>query len=256
MKLDGQRKLDGKTAVVVGGGRDIGRAVSIALAAEGAKVAVNYCHDRQAAAGTLAEIERAGGSAVLCQADATSLADMDRLAEETCDAFGGSIDILANVVGGLVARRTLPEMDEAFFDTVMRLNVHSVFFATKAVLPKLNDGGSIINFSSQAGRDGGGPGASAYATGKGALMSFTRSMAKELGGRNIRVNAVCPGMIATSFHDRFTKDEVRQKVAAGTPLGRQGRAGEVADVVAFLASDDAAFITGACIDVNGGLLFS
>ena len=110
--------------------------------------------------------------------------------------------------------------------------------------------------ASQAGRDGGGPGAAAYATGKGAVMTFTRSMAKELGPKGIRVNAVCPGMIATSFHDRFSKDEVREKVAGMTPLRREGQADEVAEVVSFLASEEAAFLTGVSLDVNGGLLFS
>jgi len=120
----------------------------------------------------------------------------------------------------------------------------------------MSNGGSIVNLSSQAGRDGGGPGASAYATSKGAVMTFTRSMAKELGPRNIRVNSVCPGMISTTFHDTFTKDEVRSNVAASTPLRREGRPAEVADVVSYLASDGASFVTGTNVDLNGGLLFS
>src|SRR5690606_5420705 len=110
--------------------------------------------------------------------------------------------------------------------------------------------------SSLAGRDGGGPGASAYATSKGAVMTFTRAMAKELGPRNIRVNCVCPGMIATTFHDTFTKDAVRAAVAASTPLRREGQAKEVADLVAYLAPPEASFINGASVDINGGLNFS
>jgi 3-oxoacyl-[acyl-carrier protein] reductase len=117
-------------------------------------------------------------------------------------------------------------------------------------------GGAIIYFSSQAARDGGGPGASAYAASKGAVMTFARAMAKELGPKNIRVNAVAPGMIATSFHDRFTKDEVRERVAAGTPLRREGNADEVADLVAYLASNESSFLTGLNVDINGGLYFS
>ena len=117
-------------------------------------------------------------------------------------------------------------------------------------------GASIINFASQAGRDGGGPGATAYATSKGAVMTFTRGLAKELGPSNIRVNCVCPGMISTTFHDRFTKDAVRGNVASGTPLRREGNATEVADLVVYLASDKASFLTGNSVDVNGGLLFS
>ena len=118
------------------------------------------------------------------------------------------------------------------------------------------EGSAIVNFASQAGRDGGGFGASAYATGKGAVATFTRAMAKELGPKGIRVNAVDPGMIATTFHDTFTKPEVRVAVANGTPLKRQGEAKEVADLVAYLASDESSFITGTNIDINGGTWFS
>ncbi len=248
--------LDRKIAVVVGGGRDIGRAVSVALASEGARVAISYNNDERAAKETLEEIERAGGRAVMCKADATKSADMERLIATATESLEGGIDVLANVVGGLVARKSIAEMDEEFFDFVIRLNVHSVFNAVKAALPKLNDGASIINFSSQAGRDGGGPGAAAYATGKGAVMTLTRSMAKEFGARGVRVNAICPGMISTSFHDRFTKNEVRAKVAGATPLGREGKAAEVADLVVYLASPQSSFVTGACFDINGGSLFS
>jgi 3-oxoacyl-[acyl-carrier protein] reductase len=114
----------------------------------------------------------------------------------------------------------------------------------------------VVNFASQAGRDGGGPGASAYATGKGAVATFTRSMAKEFGPKGIRVNAVNPGMIATAFHDTFTKPEVRVNVANGTPLRREGQAKEVADLVCYLGCDESSFITGANIDINGGTYFS
>jgi 3-oxoacyl-[acyl-carrier protein] reductase len=138
----------------------------------------------------------------------------------------------------------------------MKLNTTSAFLATRAVVPWMPAGSSIINFASQAGRDGGGPGASAYASSKGAIMTFTRGMARELGPDGIRVNSLCPGMIATTFHDRFTKDAVREAVAGMTPLRRQGRAEEVADTVAYLASDESSFLTGVNLDINGGLYFS
>jgi 3-oxoacyl-[acyl-carrier protein] reductase len=147
-------------------------------------------------------------------------------------------------------------MDVEFFESVMRLNVTSSFLTAKFVTPHMGVGAAIVNLSSLAGRDGGGPGAAAYATSKGAVMTFTRALAKELGPRNIRANCVCPGMISTTFHDTFTKDEVRANVAAGTPLRREGQAREVADLVAYLASSEASFITGASVDINGGLFFS
>ncbi len=247
--------LEGKVAIVTGGTRDIGRAVSEKLAANDVKVIVNYCNNEDAGAATVLAIEAAGGTAVAVAGDMTKQADVENLVSEARKAFGDSIDILVNVVGGLVARKSLAEMDEAFFENVMKLNVTSTFLTSKLVVPHMSEGSSIVNFASQAGRDGGGPGAAAYATSKGAVMTFTRAMAKELGP-NIRVNCVCPGMIATSFHDTFTKDEVRANVAAGTPLRREGQAGEVADLVAFLASSESSFITGASLDVNGGLYFS
>lgn len=250
------KKLEGKVAIVSGGARDIGRAVSEALAAAGAKTVVNYFNNPADGEATVAAIEAAGGSAIAVRGDMTSEADVENLVAKAREAFGDSIDVLVNVVGGLVARKTLAEMDAGFFEKLMRLNVTSTFLTCKAVVPHMPEGSSIVNFASQAGRDGGGPGASAYATSKGAVMTFTRAMAKELGPSNIRVNSVCPGMISTTFHDTFTKDEVRANVAAGTPLRREGQAAEVADLVAYLASADASFVTGANIDINGGLLFS
>lgn len=250
-------KLAGKVAIVTGGSRDIGRAVSVTLAREGANVAVNYFHNETDADATLAEIEAAGGGkAIKVKGDVTKQADVEALVGAAREAFGDAIHILVNVAGGMVARKTIEEMDEDFFNHVMQLNATSTFLATKAVVPHMPEGGAIVNLASQAGRDGGGPGASAYATSKGAVMTFTRGMAKELGPRGIRVNSLCPGMIATTFHDTFTKDEVRANVAASTPLRRQGRAEEVGEAVAFLASEEASFITGANVDINGGLLFS
>lgn len=249
-------KLKDKVAIVTGGGRDIGKSVSLQLAAEGAKVAVNYRSDDAAAKATVAEIEAAGGTAILVQADVTKPEDVRKLVEETVAAFGSRVDVLVNVAGGMVARKTLADMDEAFFDHVMELNLKSAFLVTKAVLPHLGEGSTIVNLSSLAGRDGGGPGASIYATAKGALMTFTRSMAKELGPQGIRVNALCPGLIGTSFHDTFSKPEGRKAVAGNTPLRREGHPDEVASAVVFLASNDSAFLTGVNLDINGGLAFS
>ncbi|MEO0366343.1 MAG: glucose 1-dehydrogenase [Pseudomonadota bacterium] len=250
------KTLEGKVAIVTGGARDIGRAVSEQLAAEGAKVVVNYFSNPAAGNETVAAIEAAGGTAIAVAGDMTKKADVDNLVAKTREAFGDTIDILVNVVGGLVARKGLAELDDEFFDRLMRLNVTSTFLTTHAIAPHMGEGSAIVNFSSQAGRDGGGPGAAVYAASKGAVMTFTRAMSKELGPSGIRVNCVCPGMIATTFHDTFTKDEVRKNVANATPLRREGQASEVADLVVYLASPKSSFMTGTSVDINGGLFFS
>ncbi|KQN07032.1 3-oxoacyl-ACP reductase family protein [Sphingomonas aurantiaca] len=249
-------RFTNKTAIVTGGGRDIGKSVSLRLASEGAKVLVNYRSDEAAAQATVDEIAAAGGTAVLFRADVTKAAEVTAMVEATVAAFGGTIDIVVNLAGGMIARKTIAEMDEAFFDTVMDLNLKSAFLVTKAALPYIPSGGSIVNIASLAGRDGGGPGATIYATSKGALMSLTRGLAKELGPQGIRVNALCPGLIGTSFHDIFSKPEGRKATAGNTPLRREGHPDEVASAVAFLASDDASFLTGTNVDINGGLFFS
>ena len=248
--------LENKVAIVTGGARDIGRAISEKLAASGAKVVVNYFSSKADGAATVAAIEAAGGKAIAVRGDMTKSADVENLVKVACKTFGDSIDILVNVAGGLGARKSLAEMDLEFFESIMRLNVSSAFLTSKSVSPHMGEGGAIINLASLAGRDGGGPGAAAYAASKGAVMTFTRALAKELGPRNIRANCVCPGMIATTFHDTFTKDEVRKNVAGATPLKREGRAEEVADLVAYLASPESSFVTGASVDINGGLFFS
>ncbi len=247
-------KLKGKTAIVTGGGRDIGRACVMALAEEGANVVINYHSSSDGADSAVAEIKAAGGGATALQGDLTKQNDVDALAAAAVEAFGG-VDVLVNNSGGLVARKTMAESDLDHWKTVMDLNLTSVFLMVKACLPHMRPGGSIINMASLAGRDGGGPGAVAYATSKGAVITMTRGLAKELGP-DIRVNALNPGMIDTDFHNIFTKDAVRANVAAATPLKREGRPEEIGATVAFLASEGASFINGACIDVNGGVAFS
>jgi 3-oxoacyl-[acyl-carrier protein] reductase len=249
-------KLKGKTAVVTGGARDIGREVAIKLAKEGANVVVNYFLNQEDGDTTLKLIEEAGGKAIIVQGDMTKQEDIDNLVSESKKAFGEEVHVLVNVAGGLIARKTIEEMDVDFFDVMINVNFKSVFLVTKAFKPLMKSGASIINFASQAGRDGGGPGAALYASAKGAVMTYTRGLAKEFGPQGIRVNALCPGMIATAFHDNFTKPEVRTNVANGTPLRREGKASEVADLVAYLASDESSFLTGNNIDINGGLAFS
>ncbi len=249
-------KLEGKVAIVTGGARDLGRAVSVKLAAEGAKVCLNYFDNPEDAAETVKMIEADGGQAIAVQGDMTKAADVKNLFEKAVEAFGDTVHVLVNVVGGIVGRKLIVEQDEAWYDFLMDVNMRSVFLCTREVVPLMKEGGSIVNFSSQAARDGGGPGASMYATAKAAVMCHTRSMAKELGPQGIRVNALAPGMINTSFHDLFTKPEARENLHKTAPLRREGTAMEIADLVCFLACDESSYITGTAIDINGGVLFS
>ena len=234
-------KLEGKVAIVTGGARDLGRAISVKLAAEGAKVCLNYFDNEADAQETLALIKNVGGEAIAVQGDMTKAA---------------AVKNLVNVVGGIVGRKKITEQDEDWYDFLMDVNMRSVFLCTREVVPMMPEGGSIVNFSSLAARDGGGNGASMYATAKGAVMTFTRSMAKELGPQGIRCNAICPGTIATSFHDRFNTPENRERMKGSYALRREGTADEVAELVCFLACSESSYLTGTNIDINGGCFFS
>lgn len=246
--------MSGKTAIVSGGGRDIGRACVMRLAEAGANVAINYHSSGEGAVSAVKEITAAGGSAFAMQGDMTREVDALALVAKAKETFGG-IDTLVHVTGGLVARKTITEMSMEHWQTVMNLNVTSLVLLLKAALPEMTAGGSIVTFASQAGRDGGGPGSVAYAASKGAVMTLTRGLAKELGPK-IRVNAICPGMIDTDFHNVFTSDAVREKVAGSVPLKREGTSEDVGNLATYLASDASAYMTGACVDINGGALFS
>ena len=250
------KKLENKVAIVTGGARDLGRAVSVKMAEAGAKVVINYFDNEQDAIDTQAIIAQMGGESIIVQGDMTKAADVKRIVEEAVKAFGNEIHVLVNVVGGIVGRKKITEQDEDWYNFLMDVNMKSCWLCTREVVPFMPKGSSIINFSSLAARDGGGPGASMYATAKGAVAVFTRSMAKELGPDGIRVNAVAPGTIATSFHDRFNTPENRERMKGIYPLRREGDAGDVADLVLFLACDDSDYITGTNIDINGGIFFS
>lgn len=249
-------KLQGKVAIVTGGARDLGRAISVKLAQEGAKVAVNYFDNPQDAEETLKLIREAGSEGIIVQGDMTKAADVKNLFDKTAAAFGNRIDSLVNVVGGIVGRKLVTEQDEAWYDFLMDVNMRSVFLCTREAVPYMGEGATIVNFSSLAARDGGGPGASMYATAKGAVMTYTRAMAKELGPKGIRVNSLAPGTIATSFHDRFNTPENRERMKGNYALRREGEAKEVADLVLYLSSTDSSYITGTNIDINGGCSFS
>ncbi|SFA95756.1 3-oxoacyl-[acyl-carrier protein] reductase [Poseidonocella pacifica] len=246
-------RFQGQTAIITGAGRDIGAACARKLSAEGANVAINYFSSSAGAEAVVKQITDAGGKAFAMQGDLNDPAQVEALVQKTVDTYGG-LNVLVNNSGGLLARKSIAEMPLDHWQKVIDLNLTSVFLMIHESLKHMKNG-AIVNLASQAGRDGGGPGAVAYAAAKGAVMTMTRGLAKELGP-NIRVNALCPGMIDTDFHNVFTKDEVRRNVEAATPLKRQGTPDDIANTVAFLASDDAAFITGVNVDINGGMLFS
>jgi 3-oxoacyl-[acyl-carrier protein] reductase len=246
-------KLAGKTAIITGGGRDIGAATAILLAAEGANVAINYFASSKGADETVATIKAAGGNAFALQGDLRTQEGVDALVNATVAEFG-SIDVLVNNSGGLIARKTFAEMSLEHFNDVMSLNLTSTFLMIKAVGPHMKTG-AIVNIASQAARDGGGPGSVAYAASKGAVMTITRGLAKELGP-DVRVNGLCPGMIDTDFHNIHTPDAGRRGYEAAAPMKRQGLPVDVANLVLFLACEDSAFLTGTNVDINGGMLFS
>ena len=188
------------------------------------------------------------------RADVTSSADVRGMVEAVRGRWG-RLDILVNNAGDLLARRTLADMTEDYWDQVMALNLKSVFLSVKTVWEEMaaRKSGCIINVTSIAGRNGGGPGAAAYAAAKGGLLTYTKGLAKELAPYGVRVNAVAPGLIATPYHKRYSPPELFQKYVASIPLGRAGTSEEVADVIVFLASPAARYMTGETVEVNGGM---
>jgi 3-oxoacyl-[acyl-carrier protein] reductase len=248
--------LTGQRAIVTGASTGIGSAIAIALAGAGADVAIHYGSSRKEAEDTARAVESKGRRAVLVQADFRDPAAAGRAVEAAVQELGEPIDILVNNAGSLVGRSSVGEMDAELWDEVIALNLSSVFFATKAALPHLSQGARIVNVSSIAARHGGGPGAVAYGAAKGGLMTLTRGLAKELAPRNIRVNAIAPGVIETPFHDKFSTPELLESFRKGIPLGRLGTAEECAGAVLYLVSPLASYVTGQSIDINGGQWFA
>jgi 3-oxoacyl-[acyl-carrier protein] reductase len=249
-------RLDGKVALVTGGASGIGRAVSEVLAAQGASVAVHYFNSADGAAAAVAAVQRAGNKGVAVQADLRTPGEADRVVAATIKELGG-LDILVNNAGFLVQRCPVAEMSDELFRTIMDVNLTSTFWMCRAALRHMlsKGAGSIVNMSSAAAFAGGGGGAVVYATSKAAIVGFTRALAKEVGPKGIRVNAVAPGQIGTQFHDRFSTPEGRANTIKTIPLGREGLAEEVAYAVAFLASPAASFVNGEVSGINGGMYF-
>jgi len=247
--------LTGKVAVVTGASSGIGAASAEMLASLGAHVGIGYFANEAGAAAVRDRITAANGRAVAIRADVRRIEEVQRLVAHLSGELG-PVDILVNNAGSLVKRMPLADLTEEIWDDVFDLNVKSAAFCTQAVAPSMIErgAGSIINVASIAGRNGGGPGAGAYAAAKAALIALTKSQAKELAPKGIRVNAVAPGVIATPFHEMFSTPEMMRQFAAAIPLGRVGTPQECASVIAFLASSGASYLVGETIEINGGML--
>ncbi len=247
--------LKDQIALITGASSGIGYATAIAMAREGAHIGVNYHKNKAGAEKAVEEIRKAGGEAEAIHADVTSAAEVKAMVDAVRKRWG-RIDILVNNAGDLLARRMLSDMTEDYWDKIMDLNLKSVFLCVKAVWEEMvaRRSGNIINMTSIAGRSGGGPGAAAYSTAKGGMITYTKSLAKELAPYGIRVNGIAPGVIATPYHERYSPPEIFQKFVATIPLGRAGTSEEIASVAVFLASPAASYIVGETIEVNGGML--
>jgi 3-oxoacyl-[acyl-carrier protein] reductase len=247
--------LTGKVALITGASSGIGAATALVFADLGAKVAIGYHGNQAGAEKVREEIGKAGGKAIAVRADVRKSAEIRTLVESVATELG-PIDILVNNAGSLVERQRILEVTEERWNDIMALNLTSAVLCSQAVAASMVErkGGAIVNIVSIAGRNGGGPGAGAYATAKGGLSTFTKSLAKELAPHGVRVNAVSPGVIDTPFHKVFSTPEMIRNFVAGIPMGRTGTAYECATVIAFLASGAASYIAGETIEVNGGQL--
>ena len=245
-------QLEGKVALVTGASRGIGRAVAIRLAKSGAKIAVNYAGNQAAAEEVKQIIEQNGGEAILVQADISNAESVDAMVAAVMEAFG-RIDILVNNAG--ITRDTLlMRMKEADWNAVIQTNLTGVFYVTKAVskIMMKQRYGKIVNMSSVVGLMGN-AGQANYAAAKAGVIGFTKSMAKELAARNLTVNAIAPGFIATDM-TAVLSDKVKEDLATKIPMGRLGEADDIASAVLFLVSDSANYITGQTLNVDGGMV--
>lgn len=244
--------LDGKVAVVTGASGGLGRAIALALAKDGAAVAVHYGTNRDAAEQVVSDITTRGGRAISVQGDLTASEPAQRVMAAAKDALGG-VHILVNNAG-ITKDTLLLRMRDEDWEAVLAANLSATFYCTKAALREMlrQRGGRIVNMTSVAAQLGP-AGQANYAASKAGIIGFTKAVAREVGSRGITVNAVAPGFIAVGMTDRLPPEVVNTYVEQ-VPLGRAGKPEEVAAVVAFLASDDAAYITGQVIHVNGGLV--
>lgn len=248
-------KLKGKNVLITAGAQGIGESITKHFINSGANVAIHYFSSADTANQLTKYAIGKGQKAVAISGDLTKEADANAMVEKTIETLG-SLDILVNNAGSLVARKLLGEMEADFWHKVMDINLTSMMFVTRAAAPYLakNENSSIVNLASLAGRKGGHPGSLVYATSKGAILTLTRALSTELGPQGTRVNAVAPGLIlGTSFHNTHTTKESAAITMAGIPIQRAGNADDVARAVLYLASEYDGFITGATLDINGGV---
>jgi 3-oxoacyl-[acyl-carrier protein] reductase len=246
--------LKGLRALVTGSSTGIGAAVAKAYAAHGMRVVVHYNSSEEKARAVVDAIKAAGGEAHALKADVSSTAATVELVEKAAELLGG-LDVLVNNAGALVKRVRIADMEDDVFDEIVNLNIRSVVMASKTALPHLAKSGKgcVINLASVAARNGGGPGATIYASAKAFVLNLTRGMAKEFNEQGVRVNAVSPGVIATPFHERFSTPEMLETMRKTIPMGRLGTADENVGAFLFLASPAmSGYITGQSIEVNGG----
>jgi len=249
------KNLKGKTAFVSGTSQGIGAAIASELIDAGCNICMHYFHSEKEPERLKKVAEGKGQKAICIRGDLRNEDEVKRCIGEATAQFP-VIDILVNNAGSLVGRKRLSEVDLAFWNSVVEINMTTMMLVTREIVPFLNkkEGSSIINVSSLAGRKGGHNGSLVYSIAKGAVLTWTRSLSTELGPQGIRVNAVAPGFIeGTLFHKTFTTRESAIKTINGIPIGRSGNPDDVARVVCFLASEYDGFITGATIDINGGV---
>lgn len=247
--------LTGKTALVTGAAKGIGRAIAKALAESGASLVVNYLSSRQPSEELVREIAACGGKAAPFQADVSRADEVERLFGQAEDFLGGPVEILINNAGAQVRLSPIETMLLELWDRVVAINLTSAMLCSRRAIPgmKRKGWGRIVNVSSISARTGGGPGGAAYASAKGGLSAFTKALAKELGATGITSNAVAPGVIRTEMHEKFSTAESLEQARRSTLLGRLGEPEDIVGAVLFLVSDSASYVTGETIAVNGGL---
>ena len=253
--MTNSNKLFGKNVLITAGAQGIGESITKHFIDSGANVSIHNFSSAGTADTLVAYAKDKGVKAIAVSGDLTKESDANALVEKTVEALGG-LHILINNAGSLVARKMLSEMETDFWHKVMDINMTSMMFVTRAAAPYLakNENSSMVNLASLAGRKGGHPGSLVYSTSKGAVLTYTRALSSELGPQGIRVNAVAPGLIlGTSFHNTHTTKESAAETTKGIPIQRAGNADDVARAVLYLASEYDGFISGATLDINGGV---